>query len=60
MLTLGEFLVSLTGGARIELFSRTGLPRHMGNNTGRPIISDTFQRGSGQCHQNMAVHDGAG
>ena len=42
---------------KTEWISRTGLSCHTGENSGRPGIDDTFQRGSRQCYQNMAGHD---
>ena len=58
--TLGDLLGSPTGGAKTKRISQTGLPRQSRNNAGQPSISDAFQCGGGQCHQNMAVHDSGG
>ena len=50
---LEDFLGPLTSSAKTEWILRSGLTCHTWNNTWRPRISDTTERGCGQYHTDM-------
>ena len=57
-------IVNLLGlssvGAEESWLPRTSLPRHKGYNIGQTRVPDSVQQSGGQCHNNLAGHDGKG
>ena len=50
----------LAGGAEEEQLPRTGLISHNGYNSGYNRVHDAVQPSGGECHKNLAGHDGRG